>query len=183
MAKTTKPTKQQVAQGKARAGGNNPVNVTNAELKKLATGVVTAVSLVAPGAAIRDAVLLAKAIKAGKLTKDTIRAAEISKLQKAAQEKPYAKSYKGKQGVDSDTTIKVKGTPKQTPETGAKVVFKKVVEPGSPKLVKDRAVRSEARIKSADEAIKQNIKNRKGKLIRSTAAAVAGSTNLKPKNK
>jgi hypothetical protein len=183
MAKTTKPTKQQVAQGKARAGGNKPVDVTNADLKKLANGVVIAVSLAAPGAAIRDAVLLAKAIKAGKLTKDTIRAAEVSKLQKAAQEKPYAKAYKGKQGVDSDTTIKVKGTPKQTPETGAKVVFKKVVEPGSPKLVKARATRSEARIKSADEAIKQNIKNRQGKLIRSTAAAVAGSTNLKPKKK
>ena len=178
-----KPTKQQIAQGKARAGGNNAVNVTNADLKKLANGVAIAVSLAAPGAAFRDAVLLAKAIKAGKVTKDTIRAAEVAKLKKAAQEKPYPKTYKGKQGVDSDTTIKVKGSPKQTPETGTKVVFKKVVEPASPKLVKAREARSEARIKSADEAIKQNIQNRKGKLARSTAAAVAGSPNLKPKNK
>ena len=46
-----------------------------------------------------------------------------------------------------------------------------------------REAKSGARIKSADEAIKENIRNRKGKLIRSTAAAVAGSTNLKPKDK
>lgn len=180
---TNKPTKQQTEQAKARAGGNDPIKVTNAGLKRLANGVATAASLAAPGVAIRDAVLLAKAIKAGKLTKDTIRAAEFSKLQAAAKEKPYPKTYKGKQGIDSDTTIKVKGTPKQTPETGAKVVFKKVVEPSSPKLVNARAVKSEAKIKSVDKTIDQNIKNRTGKLARSAGATVAGSTNLKPKTK
>ena len=182
MAKTTKPTKQQIAQGKARAGGNNPVNVTNADLKKLANGVVIAVSLAAPGAAIRDAVLLAKAIKAGKLTKDTIRAAEVSKLQKAAQEKPYVRNYRGTQAKDADITT-TRGSKKTTLPAGTKAKIAKVIEPQAPKTVAAREARSGARIKSADEAIKENIRNRKGKLIRSTAAAVAGSTNLKPKDK
>ena len=177
-----KPTKQQIAQGKARAGGNNPVNVTNAELKKLANGVVTAVSIVAPGAAIRDAVLLAKAIKAGKLTKDTIRAAEVAKLAKAAKEKPYVRNYKGTQAKNADVTL-TRGSSKVTPPAGTKAKIAKVIEPQAPKNVAAREAKSEARIKSADEAIKKNIQNRKGKLIRSTAAAVAGSTNLKPKNK
>jgi hypothetical protein len=182
MAKAQKPTKQQIAQGKARAGGNNPVNVTNAELKKLATGVVTAVSLVAPGAAVRDAVLLAKAIKAGKLTKDTIRAAEISKLQKAAQEKPYVRNYRGTQAKDADITM-TRGSSKVTPPAGTRGKIAKVIEPNAPKTVAAREARSGRKIRSVDEAIKQNIKNRQGKLIRSTAAAVAGSTNLKPKKK
>ena len=177
-----KPTKQQIAQGKARAGGNNPVKVTNAELKKLANGVVTAVSIAAPGAAVRDAVLLAKAIKAGKLTKDTIRAAEVAKLTKAAKEKPYVRNYKGTQAKNADVTL-TRGSSKVTPPAGTKAKIAKVIEPQAPKAVASREARSEARIKSADEAIKENIRNRKGKLIRSTAAAVAGSTNLKPKNK
>ena len=177
-----KPTKQQAAQAKARAGGNNPVNLTNAELKKLANGVVTAVSIVAPGAAIRDAVLLAKAIKAGKLTKDTIRAVEISKLQKAAQEKPYVRNYRGTQAKNADVTL-TRGSSKVTPPAGTKAKIARVIEPQAPKTVAARESRSGARIKSVDEAIKENIRNRKGKLVRSTAAAVAGSTNLKPKKK
>jgi DNA-binding protein len=177
-----KPTKQQVAQAKVRAGGNNPVNLTNAELKKLANGVVTAVSIVAPGAAIRDAVLLAKAIKAGKLTKDTIRAVEISKLQKAAQEKPYVRNYRGTQAKNADVTL-TRGSSKVTPPAGTKAKIARVIEPQAPKTVAARESRSGARIKSVDEAIKENIRNRKGKLVRSTAAAVAGSTNLKPKKK
>jgi hypothetical protein len=46
-----KPTKQQVAQAKARAGGNNPIKVTDAGLKRLGKVALTAASMAVPGAA------------------------------------------------------------------------------------------------------------------------------------
>jgi hypothetical protein len=46
-----KPTKQQVAQAKARAGGNNPIKVTDAGLKRLGKAALTAATIAAPGAA------------------------------------------------------------------------------------------------------------------------------------
>ena len=55
MAKTTKPTKQQVAQAKARAGGNNPVKVTNAGLKKLGGAALIAASMTPAGRAVKAA--------------------------------------------------------------------------------------------------------------------------------
>ncbi len=64
MAKTTKPTKQQAAQAKARAGGNNPVKVTNAGLKKLGGAALIAASMTPAGRAVKGASVAAKAIKA-----------------------------------------------------------------------------------------------------------------------
>jgi hypothetical protein len=61
MAKTTKPTKQQIAQAKARAGGNNPVKVTNAELKKLGSGALIAASFTPAGRAVKTAATAVKA--------------------------------------------------------------------------------------------------------------------------
>jgi hypothetical protein len=46
-----KPTKQQVAQAKARAGGNNPIKVTDAGLKKLGKVALEAAMIAAPGGA------------------------------------------------------------------------------------------------------------------------------------
>jgi hypothetical protein len=60
MAKTTKPTKQQVAQAKARAGGNNPVKVTNAGLKKLGGAALIAASMTPAGRAVKGATVAAK---------------------------------------------------------------------------------------------------------------------------
>jgi hypothetical protein len=60
MAKTTKPTKQQVAQAKARAGGNNPVKVTNAGLKKLGGAALIAASFTPAGRAVKGATVAAK---------------------------------------------------------------------------------------------------------------------------
>lgn len=60
----TKPTKQQVAQAKARAGGNNPVKVTNAGLKKLGSAAVIAASLTPAGRVARGVATVAKAAKA-----------------------------------------------------------------------------------------------------------------------
>jgi len=69
MAKTTKPTKQQMAQAKARAGGNKPVKVTNAGLKKLGGAAVIAASLTPAGRAVKVATSAAKAAKAVKAAK------------------------------------------------------------------------------------------------------------------
>jgi hypothetical protein len=63
MAKTSKPTKQQVAQAKARAGGNNPVKVTDAGLKKLGSAAVLAASITPSGrAAVKTAGAIAKGL-------------------------------------------------------------------------------------------------------------------------
>ena len=59
-----KPTKQQIAQAKARAGGNNPVKVTNAGLKKLGQAAVIAASFTPVGRVAKGAATAAKAIKA-----------------------------------------------------------------------------------------------------------------------
>lgn len=181
-AKPTKPTAQQIAQAKVRAGGNNPIKVTDAGLKKLANATVIAASVVMPGAALRDAVLLAKAVRAGKLTRDTIRMSEFAKLQKAAMEKPYVRNYKGTQAKNADITL-TRGSQKTTAIAGTKGKIAKVIEPQAPKNVARREADASSKINSADQVIKENIKNRVGKLARSTGGAIAGSTNLKPKNK
>jgi hypothetical protein len=49
----TKPTKQQVAQGKARAGGNNPVKVTKADVKRLGKAALIAGSMLPAGRGIK----------------------------------------------------------------------------------------------------------------------------------
>lgn len=64
MAAAKKPTKQQIAQAKARAGGNNPVKVTNSGLKKLGQAAITAATFTPVGRVARVATTAAKAIKA-----------------------------------------------------------------------------------------------------------------------
>jgi hypothetical protein len=44
----SKPTKQQIAQAKARAGGNDPIKVTNAGLKRLGNATLQAGLLALP---------------------------------------------------------------------------------------------------------------------------------------
>jgi hypothetical protein len=102
MAKTTKPTKQQIAQAKARAGGNNPVKVTNAELKKLGSGALIAASFIPAGRAVKVA---ATAVKAAK----TAKAASI------AQKKNYAEKV-------TAPAKRVAEAAKREKETGVKVV-------------------------------------------------------------
>jgi hypothetical protein len=68
MAKPTKPTKQQVAQAKARAGGNNPVKVTNAGLKKLGSAALIAASLTPAGRVVKGAQIAKAGIAAARGT-------------------------------------------------------------------------------------------------------------------
>jgi len=57
-------TKQQIAQAKARAGGNNPIKVTNKGLKKLGGAALIAASFTPAGRVARGAATVAKAAKA-----------------------------------------------------------------------------------------------------------------------
>lgn len=63
-----KPTKQQIAQAKARAGGNNPVKVTNAGLKKLGSAAVIAASLTPAGRVVKGAQIAKASIAAARGT-------------------------------------------------------------------------------------------------------------------
>lgn len=63
-----KPTKQQVAQAKARAGGNNPVKVTNAGLKKLGSAAVIAASFTPAGRVVKGAQIAKAGIAAARGT-------------------------------------------------------------------------------------------------------------------
>lgn len=86
MAKTTKPTKQQIAQAKARAGGNNPVKVTNADLKKLGGAALTAASFIPAGRAVKIAATAVKAAKTAKAAK----AAKTAKSSRQAYDYPVS---------------------------------------------------------------------------------------------
>lgn len=85
-----KPTKQQIAQAKARAGGNNPVNVTNAGLKKLGSAAVIAASFTPAGRAVKTA---ATAVKAASKVSSAARA--NTRALKAANKDVAIKYKKG----------------------------------------------------------------------------------------
>jgi hypothetical protein len=76
-----KPTKQQVAQARARAGGNKPVKVTNAGLKKLGSGALIAASFTPVGRAAK----IVKAASTAKKASASARAAQGAKI--TAQQK------------------------------------------------------------------------------------------------
>ena len=59
----TKPTKQQLAQSKTRAGGNNPIKVTSSGLKKLGTAAAIAASLTPVGRGIKAVGIAGKMAK------------------------------------------------------------------------------------------------------------------------
>jgi hypothetical protein len=63
MAAAKKPTAQQKAQAKARAGGNDPIKVTKAGVKRLGKGALIAASLTPTGRGVKVAASVAKAAK------------------------------------------------------------------------------------------------------------------------
>jgi len=82
-----KPTKQQIAQAKARAGGNNPIKVTDAGLKKLGKAAVTAATLLPAGRAVKIATTAVKAAKVAK-------AASAKRIPATYTKTPQAKPIK-----------------------------------------------------------------------------------------
>jgi hypothetical protein len=131
MAKTTKPTKQQVAQAKARAGGNNPVKVTNAGLKRLGGAAVIAASMTPVGRGAKIAVTAAKAAKAAKTANTAAKAKEVAKTAKIASNsvktRPEDKIKRLRDNVDSYyKTVKAKSgaTAKQDAAEAAKTNYR-----------------------------------------------------------
>jgi hypothetical protein len=125
-----KPTKQQVAQAKARAGGNNPVKVTNAGLKKLGSAALIAASFTPVGRVAKGVTMAAKATKVAKaagkytpaqkasLAKATATAKKTAaKVEKRAMkniDKPVPKSSKPAGKI---TGVKSSGFKKPKPQT------------------------------------------------------------------
>ncbi len=130
MAKTTKPTKQQAAQAKARAGGNNPVKVTNAGLKKLGGAALIAASMTPAGRAVKGASVAAKAIKAEAImAKAGSNAAAKAGSRADAKRGVYAKENMPKKFIKKTESTKaeakanargLKAAQKPTNKTGSK---------------------------------------------------------------
>ena len=86
-----KPNKQQVAQAKARAGGNNPIKVTKAGVKRLGKAALIAASLTPVGRGVKAASMVSKAASAAKRTKIMANAekkTEAMKISKTIAKKP-----------------------------------------------------------------------------------------------
>ena len=69
MAAAKKPTAQQKAQAKARAGGNDAIKVTKAGVKRLGKAALIAGSLTPAGRGVKAASMAVKAVKAAKSAK------------------------------------------------------------------------------------------------------------------
>ena len=121
MAKTTKPTKQQVAQAKARAGGNNPVKVTNAGLKKLGGAALIAASMTPAGRAVKTATTAVKvATKVSSAARANTRALRAANKDVAIK---YKKGYN-----ESNYSGRNESMPKQV----AKSKVRRVGNPDAP---------------------------------------------------
>ena len=85
----TKPTKQQIEQGKARAGGNNPVKVTKAGVKRLGQAALIAASLTPIGRTAKIAGIIAKPIskvvQARSVKNTKVVVEKIAKMQEKAK--------------------------------------------------------------------------------------------------
>ena len=125
-----KPTKQQTAQAKARAGGNNPVKVTNAGLKKLGGAALIAASMTPAGRAVKGASVAAKAIKAEAImAKAGSNAAAKAGSRADAKRGVYAKENMPKKFIKKTESTKaeakanargLKAAQKPTNKTGSK---------------------------------------------------------------
>ena len=80
-ARKARVAEQQAAQGKARAGGNNPVKVTNAGLKKLGSAALIAASFT-PAGRVAKIVKTASTVKKASATAKAAQGAKITAQQK-----------------------------------------------------------------------------------------------------
>ncbi len=85
MAKVVKPTAQQKAQAKARAGGNNAIKVTNKDLKKLGKVALVAASVTPVGRGVKAASMAVKAGKTAKAAKAASKAKEAANTARIAK--------------------------------------------------------------------------------------------------
>lgn len=165
MAKTTKPTKQQVAQAKARAGGNNPIKVTDAGLKKLGKAAVTAATFVPAGRAVKVAATAVKAAKTAKAAK----AAKTAKSSRQAYDYPVS-------GKSAKQVIPNVGKAKAEYRYGKDMDISKTVK------IKD-AVSPSGRTTSRGGALQVERQNTRLAAPLSKAEAKANARGLKAANK
>ena len=104
MAAAKKPTAQQKAQAKARAGGNNPIKVTNAGVKRLGKAALIAGSLTPAGRGVKAASMAVKAVKAAKSAK----AVKAVSRESVSNMKPHPKGIKVKASDNVNVIIKEK---------------------------------------------------------------------------
>ena len=109
--KPQKPTAQQIAQGKARAGGNNPVKVTKEGVKRLGQAALIAGSLLPAGRAVKGAATAVKAVKVA--SESAKRAKLMGKVDKIISEKKIATTIAKKPG-SSVKVIKPQGKASNT---------------------------------------------------------------------
>jgi hypothetical protein len=143
-----KPTKQQIAQAKARAGGNNHIKVTNAGLKKLGGAAVLAASFTPVGRGVKAAGTVAKV--AGKVAKEV---ASSPKIVRKIQGKQMVKQTKKNVNAIADIQQKVKA------ETIAKNSVKSIPA-GSKPLTKKTSGKPNYIYKDKEmAAVKESLKN------------------------
>lgn len=150
MAAQKKPTAQQIAQGKARAGGNNPVKVTKAGVKRLGQAALIAASLTPAGRGVKVAATAAKAAKAGS-TARALKAAQGPSLAKGS------KKLEATLGSVERAKVKMKAQDNMIAGDSKKTAYanaaKKIMTPSERlKLAKTRAVAEKA--KTISKALK-----------------------------
>ena len=165
----TKPTKQQVAQAKARAGGNNPIKVTNSGLKKLGSAALLAASFTPAGRVVKSVATVAKAAKAeGIMAKAGWNAAAKTNYRAQVKREAAAKTSQ-----IAKNSVKVKPAAKTKPKPPNKNQIEHRFGMGNNRMI-NRGVPVEARAaggKSRRDAIAESkltgkpVKNTKPKLV------------------
>ena len=141
MAKKQKPTKAQVAYGKARAGGQNPMKITDAELRK---------------AGKAAAIIAINAIPAGRVASTVAKIASLSKATKLASgaSKVKTKTFtQGSRARITNTPPKKSAAGPNSPIKGTKVKVQYKTKELSPKqqatLTTGRLVREKGKAAGA----------------------------------
>ena len=177
MAAAKKPTAQQKAQAKARAGGNNAIKVTNKDLKKLGKAALIAGSMLPAGRAVKVASM---AVKAGKAAK----AAKSAKSSRQAYDYPVskesAKTTMGKAGTRDakysdgrDTQISKNVSIKNTKSPsggihirgGAAQVFNRELRESALGYSKAEAKANARGLKAANKPVSKNNRNVGGPVL------------------
>ena len=173
----TKPTKQQIEQGKARAGGNNPVKVTKAGVKRLGQAALIAASLTPIGRTAKIAGIIAKPIskviqaKSVKNTKVVVE--KIAKMQEKARAERIASN-----------SVKLKPAAKQipNPRDAAKIRYKKELTDYKQRAREDDWVQEDINLPRSPERTPVKINSTSKQTITKTEAK-ANARGLKAANK
>jgi hypothetical protein len=180
MAKVIKPTAQQKAQAKARAGGKDAIKVTNAGVKRLGKAALIAGSMLPAGRAVKVASMAIKAGKAAKAAKSAKSAKSSRQAYDYPVSKESAKTTMGKAGtrdakyVDGrDTQISKNVSIKNTKSPsggihirgGAAQVFNRELRESALGYSKAEAKANARGLKAANKPVSKNNRNVGGPVL------------------